>query len=40
MSFQGNEANVQKLAIGTYLLKIADHEGKTQTLRLIVDKTN
>lgn len=40
MSFLGNEANVQKLAIGAYLLKIADHEGKTQTLRLIVDKTN
>ena len=40
MSFQGNEANVQELAVGTYLLKITDYEGKTETLRLIVDKAN
>lgn len=37
MSFLGNEANVQTLAAGVYLLKITDHEGVMQTLHLVVE---
>ena len=38
MSFRGNEANVEDLSAGVYLLRITDREGLMQTLRLVVDK--
>lgn len=38
MSFRGNEANVEALDAGVYLLWIADGNGLTQTLRLVVNK--
>lgn len=36
MSFRGNEASVEALASGVYLLKTTDTEGKKQTLRIVV----
>lgn len=38
MSFNGNEANVETLPEGVYLLKVTDTESRTQTIRLIVKK--
>ena len=38
MSFQGNEANVESLAEGVYLLRIKAGQGRNQILRLVVDK--
>ena len=38
MNFRGNEANVEALAGGVYLLKVTDIDNKTQTLRVVVDK--
>lgn len=37
-SFKGNEANVEALAEGVYLLRVVDEEGLTHTLRLVVSK--
>lgn len=36
MSFQGNEADVETLTAGVYLLRITDCEGRVQTIRLFV----
>jgi len=36
MSFRGNEASVEALASGVYLLKTTDTEGEKQTLRIVV----
>lgn len=36
MSFQGNEADVETLTAGVYLLRITDCEGWVQTIRLFV----
>lgn len=36
MSFRGNEASVEALAPGVYLLKVTDTEGEKQTLRIVV----
>ena len=38
MNFRGNEANVEALADGIYVLRITDDKGLTQTLRLVVNK--
>lgn len=38
MSFRGNEASVESLAEGVYLLRIKDGQGRNQILRLVVDK--
>ena len=38
MNFRGNEANVEALADGIYILRITDDKGLTQTLRLVVNK--
>jgi hypothetical protein len=38
MSFWGNEANVEALVAGVYLLKITAKDGQTQITRFIVDK--
>lgn len=38
MSFQGNEANVEDLSAGVYLLRITNCDGLMQTLRLVIDK--
>lgn len=38
MSFRGNEAKVEELSAGVYLLRITDRAGQMQTIRLVVDK--
>lgn len=38
MNFRGNEANVEALVGGIYLLKVTDIDNKTQTLRVVIDK--
>ena len=38
MNFRGNEANVEALADGIYILRITDDKGLTQTLRMVVNK--
>ena len=38
MNFHGNEANVEALGGGVYLLKVTDIDNKTQTLRVVVAK--
>ena len=38
MNFRGNEANVEALDDGVYLLRIEDGNGLKQTLRLVVNK--
>ena len=38
MNFRGNEANVEALADGIYVLRITDDKGLTQTLRMVVNK--
>ena len=38
MNFHGNEANVEALVGGVYLLKVTDIDNKTQTLRVVVAK--
>lgn len=38
MCFRGNEANVEDLSAGVYLLRITNCDGLIQTLRLVIDK--
>lgn len=38
MSFRGNEANVEDLSAGVYLLRITNCDGLMQTLCLVIDK--
>lgn len=38
MSFRGNEANVETLADGVYLLRVTDGKGITHTIRIVVNK--
>lgn len=38
MNFRGNQASVEALAAGVYLLKVTDSNGITQTLRFVVEE--
>lgn len=38
MNFHGNEANVEALADGVYLLRVTDGKGLTHTIRIVVNK--
>lgn len=38
MNFRGNEANVEALDGGVYLLRVTDIDNKTQTMRVVLDK--
>ena len=38
MNFRGNEANVEALAEGVYLLRVTDGKGQTHTIRIVVNK--
>ena len=38
MAFRGNEANVEVLADGVYMLRVTDGKGLTHTIRIVVNK--